>query len=318
MAMMIVGAFTGSGIRSLPVRAALRDYSSSTNRSCKNEAIDLDQTENHNNDEENSLSSELSLKHLLLEYNPFSNREVYNRSNLQPVLKVPVSHDATFVRACIVRDTKGTRRLCPRYIFSFQSGKHAIAMIALKQAGNMRSNYHIFDVSRGGNMKLTKKGGNYIGKLRRDVGQSGESSRTYSLHNVSTSKEQVAAFVFQRKSLVNKWATGSPPRKFCAIIPNIDENGESEPVRCILGPAMMIFDCDSTVSIQQYGEACRKMITLSSREPRLESGKYKLNFKGRVTVPSVKNMQIENSEGCLVMQFGRIAKDKFSLDYRCG
>lgn len=268
------------------------------------------------NNDENSLSPELSLKKML-EHDPFSNREVYNRSNVQPVLKAPMNCDSSLVRACIVRDTKGTRRLCPRYIFSFQSGKHVIAMVALKQAGNKRSNYHIFDASRGGNIKLTKKGGNYIGKLRCDIGQSGKSSKAYSLYNFSASKEQVAAFVFQRKPFVSNWTTGSPPRKFCAIIPSVDENGDSEPVKSIFGPTKMMYDSNSNVTIQQYGEACRKMITLNSREPRLESGKYKLNFKGRITVPSVKNMQIANSEGELVMQFGRIGKDKFNLDYRC-
>ena len=43
---------------------------------------------------------------------------------------------------------------------------------------------------------------------------------------------------------------------------------------------------------------------------------YNLNFNGRVTQASVKNFQlIDSRDGRVVMQFGRIGKDLFTLDY---
>jgi hypothetical protein len=47
-----------------------------------------------------------------------------------------------------------------------------------------------------------------------------------------------------------------------------------------------------------------------------------LNFHGRVTVPSVKNFQLimegggEDRENYIVMQFGRIGEDTFTMDVR--
>ncbi|XP_068129813.1 tubby-related protein 3-like [Hyperolius riggenbachi] len=44
---------------------------------------------------------------------------------------------------------------------------------------------------------------------------------------------------------------------------------------------------------------------------------YVLNFHGRVTHASVKNFQIvhDNDPEYIVMQFGRVAEDLFTLDY---
>lgn len=44
---------------------------------------------------------------------------------------------------------------------------------------------------------------------------------------------------------------------------------------------------------------------------------YVLNFHGRVTQASVKNFQIvhDNDPDYIVMQFGRVAEDVFTLDY---
>ena len=45
---------------------------------------------------------------------------------------------------------------------------------------------------------------------------------------------------------------------------------------------------------------------------------YVLNFHGRVTQASVKNFQIvhESDPEYVIMQFGRVAEDVFTMDYR--
>ena len=46
-------------------------------------------------------------------------------------------------------------------------------------------------------------------------------------------------------------------------------------------------------------------------------GAYVLNFNGRVTMASVKNFQLIHPEEPerVVLQFGRVAKDKFTMDF---
>ena len=47
-------------------------------------------------------------------------------------------------------------------------------------------------------------------------------------------------------------------------------------------------------------------------------GAYVLNFNGRVTMASVKNFQLvsPNDHETVVLQFGRVAKDTFNMDYQ--
>jgi tubby-related protein 1 len=49
-----------------------------------------------------------------------------------------------------------------------------------------------------------------------------------------------------------------------------------------------------------------------------ETQAYVLNFHGRVTQASVKNFQLVHSadEGYIVVQFGRVSEDVFTLDYK--
>jgi hypothetical protein len=46
------------------------------------------------------------------------------------------------------------------------------------------------------------------------------------------------------------------------------------------------------------------------------TGQYRLNFSGRVLTPSVKNMQLENEQGEVLLQFGKVDEHRFHLDFR--
>lgn len=50
------------------------------------------------------------------------------------------------------------------------------------------------------------------------------------------------------------------------------------------------------------------MFPLKTREPTFANGNYRLNFHGRVTVPSVKNFQLvsPHDDGHTVCQFGKV------------
>jgi tubby-related protein 1 len=47
-----------------------------------------------------------------------------------------------------------------------------------------------------------------------------------------------------------------------------------------------------------------------------KQGQYRLNFSGRVQTPSVKNMQLENEQGEILLQFGKVDEHRFHLDYK--
>lgn len=63
-----------------------------------------------------------------------------------------------------------------------------------------------------------------------------------------------------------------------------------------------------------------RLVVLRNKTPvwNDDTQSYVLNFHGRVTQASVKNFQIvhDSDPDYVVMQFGRIADDAFTMDYR--
>ncbi|CAM9587543.1 unnamed protein product [Hapterophycus canaliculatus] len=58
------------------------------------------------------------------------------------------------------------------------------------------------------------------------------------------------------------------------------------------------------------------MFLLQSREPTYTNGNYRLNFHGRVTVPSVKNFQLVSPDDLLHTVRGKIELLTTNIDYR--
>ena len=73
-------------------------------------------------------------------------------------------------------------------------------------------------------------------------------------------------------------------------------------------------------------DARAALVAMVNQPPVYERGNYRLNFFGRVTVPSVKNFQliqdtkVTTAQGVddkgLLLQFGKIGEDRFHLDFR--
>ena len=217
------------------------------------------------------------------------------------------------VHCCVMRgdtgrgDGSAPSRLRTRYTFTFQVGKQSVAMIAEKQPGTRFSQYYIFDANRGGaSAKLSKKAGHYIGKLRRE----GTARAGYSLYDSKEERQQVAAFVYQAPSLVEQWRDGQPPRRMQLALPH-NTGGDSSEVtqeQCMVKIVAAAKECDLGL---------RLFVT---KKPSYEGGQFRLNFGGRVTIPSVKNMQIEtadaNEQGLIIAQFGKVGDGRFHLDYK--
>jgi hypothetical protein len=94
-------------------------------------------------------------------------RLVKKQWDKHPLVTAPYQGLTTKLMQCVVvREKSGNGMFLPSYSLYFQ-GSDQPAMIALLQGKNRTTNYHIFDMTRGIlTKKLSKKSGNYLGKLR--------------------------------------------------------------------------------------------------------------------------------------------------------
>jgi tubby-related protein 1 len=177
---------------------------------------------------------------------------------------------------------------------------------------NSTSNYHLFDMTRGvPGSKLTKKSANYMGKLRAQ-----NSARTdYVVATSSLNKDEVAGIIFERQGVVSHLKNGSQPRKMIVVLPSLDEDDVPIPrARCSDDSIL-----DELVSSRRPNDQDRKAFRkFHTKEPVFENGNYRLNFRGRVTTPSVKNFQLVPEEDIddIICQFGKVGEDHFHLDYK--
>lgn len=232
-----------------------------------------------------------------------------------------------------------------RFELAFQvNGIETVALIAQKVAKSRTSNYHIFDALRGGErVKLTKKAGNYIGKMRRDKDQP---QGCYTLYDSSREKKQLAAFVYAMPSLVSQLTEGVPPREMQAVIPKCSSPKEEGGNGLLEG--------DGKVNVKGHNNRLMEhlqngtwqhhnLVAVQTKPPSFHEGQYRLNFQGRgeffvlqmliylifickhsptttnillVLTPSVKNMQLENQMGQILLQFGKVDDVRFHLDFK--
>lgn len=259
--------------------------------------------------------------HALQEYNDNEVEPRLEKKRIQPIgrpniLVAPESHHyfaSGLIHCCVVRNLLQSP-LCIQFIFQKHGGHDdKTAMVAIKQGGNRTSNYHIFDTGRVGTwsreesscneVKLDKKAGNYIGKLRKEKNDRSH----YSLYDNKESKEQIGAFSYNLPTISKQWTEGQPPRKIQIAIPSIDKDGIIEPSAYYL--KNRLFE-----SIRTKSQTAVNLF--STKEPTYDNGQYRLNFSGRVTTASVKNMQIVDNNGDIFVQFGKVGEHRFHLDYK--
>ena len=73
-----------------------------------------------------------------------------------------------------------------------------------------------------------------------------------------------------------------------------------------------------TLPVQLAATSDAPFYQLETKEPVFENGNYRLNFHGRVTIPSVKNYQLTTADDIhnVICQFGKVGENKFHLDYK--
>lgn len=153
----------------------------------------------------------------------------------------------------------------------------------------------------------------FSGKLRSNllgthftVYDNGVSPRKANFKEGVLPRQELAAIVYDTNVLGFKG-----PRKMTVIIP-----GMSDDQRVAIYP-----QDDSDGLIESYKvKNMDNLIELHNKTPvwNDDTQSYVLNFHGRVTQASVKNFQIvhDSDTDYVVMQFGRVAEDVFTMDYR--
>jgi len=122
-------------------------------------------------------------------------RRVYVKKcwDKHPLIVSPYAGITTRLMQCVIlREPGGNGMFLPSYSLYFQ-GSDQPAMIALLQGKNRTTNYHIFDMTRGiVTKKLSKKSGNYLGKLRSNFHKTENILYTNDSRKVSTDKHRLS------------------------------------------------------------------------------------------------------------------------------
>ncbi|XP_028426214.1 tubby-related protein 3 isoform X2 [Perca flavescens] len=244
---------------------------------------------------------------------PTAEGSLIDVANLEEFVLRPAPRGVT-VKCRITRDKKGMDRgLYPTYFMHMEreDGKRVFMLAGRKRKKSKTSNYLIsVDAT-----DLSREGESFIGKLRSNL--MGTKFTVYdngtnpcknpgTLLEESNTRQEVAAICYETNVLGFKG-----PRKMTVIIPGMNMNFERVPVR----PQN---EQESLLSRWQ-NHSLDNLIELHNKAPvwNDDTQSYVLNFHGRVTQASVKNFQIvhDNDPDYIVMQFGRVAEDIFTLDY---
>ncbi|XP_071884685.1 tubby-related protein 1 isoform X2 [Anas platyrhynchos] len=228
--------------------------------------------------------------------------------NLEEFVLRPAPQGVT-IKCRVTRDKKGMDRgLYPTYYLHLDNDKKVFLLAGRKRKKSKTSNYLISidptDLSRGGE--------NFIGKLRSnlmgtkftvfDNGANPDRANA----DWSNVRQELSAVVYETNVLGFKG-----PRKMTVIIPGMNSDNERVPIR----PRN---DNDGLL-MRWQNKNMDNVIELHNKAPvwNDETQSYVLNFHGRVTHASVKNFQIVHGSDpdYIVMQFGRVADDAFTMDY---
>ncbi|KAK4885894.1 hypothetical protein RN001_002165 [Aquatica leii] len=232
--------------------------------------------------------------------------------NIEKFVVQPAPQKVLF-KCRITRDRKGMDRgLYPTYFLHLEKeyGKKVFLLAGRKRKKSATSNYLIStdptDLSRGGDSYVGKLRSNLIG-TQFTVFDNGISPRKNSVKEGSSKRQELAAVIYDTNVLGFKG-----PRKMTVILPGMTLDFQR----------VTLFPQDESEGLVETWKAKNmdNIIELHNKTPvwNDDTQSYVLNFHGRVTQASVKNFQIvhDSDSDYIVMQFGRVAEDVFTMDYR--
>ncbi|KAJ8264595.1 hypothetical protein GJAV_G00151100, partial [Gymnothorax javanicus] len=276
-----------------------------TNRKTRKKAKERQSTENlalFNSNPLNSSSENVSI----------GTSSPMSTEDLQQFSLNPAPRDST-IQCRITRDRRGMEKgMYPTYYLHMEKedGKKVFLMAGRKRKKSKTSNYLIsVDPTN-----LARDANCFIGKLRSNVlgtkftvfdcGENPEKKPF--IKETESLRQELAAICYETNMLGFKG-----PRKMTVIIPGMMEDGGRVSIR----PKNEL----ETLLCRYENGNTANLVCLMNKSPTWneQTQSYVLNFHGRVTQASVKNFQIVHPENVdyIVMQFGRVAEDVFTMDY---
>ncbi|XP_038137307.1 tubby-related protein 3 isoform X2 [Cyprinodon tularosa] len=260
-----------------------------------------------------SASSGKNIPETVIPGSPSAESFLADSANLEEFVLSPAPSGIK-IKCRITRDKKGMDRgLYPTYYMHMErdDGKKVFLLAGRKRKKCKTSNYLIsVDAT-----DLSRDGESFIGKLRSNVmgtrftvfdNGTNPCKNLGTLLEESNTRQELAAICYDTNLLGFKG-----PRKMTVVLPGMNMNFERIPVR----PQN---EQESLVGRWQNNRL-ENLIELHNKAPvwNDDTQSYVLNFHGRVTQASVKNFQIvhDNDPDYIVMQFGRVSEDIFTLDY---
>lgn len=233
--------------------------------------------------------------------------------NLDQFVLDPAPQGA-LVKCRITRDRKGMDRgLFPTYFLHMEreDGRKVFLLAGRKRKKSATSNYLMStdptDLSRGGDAFVGKLRSNMLG-TQFTIFDGGVPTKSRSLLQDRTGhRQEIAATLYDTNVLGFKG-----PRRMTVVLPGMNSEGKRTDFRPL---------SDHDGLIERYkSKNLDGILELQNKTPvwNDETQSYVLNFHGRVTQASVKNFQIvhESDTDYIIMQFGRVAEDIFTMDYR--
>ncbi|XP_041033561.1 tubby protein homolog [Carcharodon carcharias] len=219
----------------------------------------------------------------------------------------------TVVKCRITRDKKGMDKgMFPTYYLHMErdDGKKIFLMAGRKRKKSKTSNYLIStdptNLSRGGESFIGKLRSNVLGTKFTVFDNGVNPDKIPMVPECMTLREEIVAVYYETNILGFKG-----PRKMTVIIPGMNLDGE----RVCIRPK----NEHETLLTRWQNKNMENIIELHNKAPvwNEDTQSYVLNFHGRVTQASVKNFQIihSNDPNYIIMQFGRVADDVFTMDY---
>ncbi|XP_036390394.1 tubby protein-like isoform X1 [Megalops cyprinoides] len=310
-----VGSGQQQGKQDLRVTMLKKGISSSMNFDEEEDDEDEDSSSSsqlNSNTRPGSATSKKSSKEAASASTPPVSEPAIDVDDLEEFTLRPAPQGVT-VKCRITRDKKGMDRgMYPTYYLHLEreDGKKVFLLAGRKRKKSKTSNYLISidptDLSRGGESFIGKLRSNLMG-TKFTVYDSGLNPiKTTSSLEASNLRQELAAICYETNVLGFKG-----PRKMSVIIPGMNMDHERVSIR----PRN---DHESLLARWQ-NKSTESVIELHNKTPvwNDDTQSYVLNFHGRVTQASVKNFQIihDNDPDYIVMQFGRVAEDVFTMDY---
>ncbi|KAJ7411173.1 tubby protein isoform X6 [Willisornis vidua] len=235
-----------------------------------------------------SATSKKSNKEAASAPSPSTNEPLIDVDDLEEFAIRPAPQGVT-VKCRITRDKKGMDRgMYPTYYL------------------HLEREHDPTDLSRGGESFIGKLRSNLMGTKFTVYDNGVNPMKTTSSLEASTLRQELAAICYETNVLGFKG-----PRKMSVIIPGMNMDHERVSIR----PR----NEHETLLARWQNKNTESVIELHNKTPvwNDDTQSYVLNFHGRVTQASVKNFQIihDNDPDYIVMQFGRVAEDVFTMDY---